>query len=369
MLMLRRHIGRYLYRKIFTGILLALVIIALVLGLVAFVELSRSVGRRADVTVFNLLWLTVLQTPGLVEETIPFTFLFGMMWAFFHLNRGSELIAMRAAGFSAWHFLTPAFVIAFFAGIGMTLVYNPFANRLTTAFEAQKRDITETKNSPSVTQRDIWLREGSSDGQRVIHIRSSNLNYNYFYDVTIYNYSFTTKGLLSFSHRYDAKSMFLRPGFWSLEQIAETRPGEAPSHYDRMSLLTPLVPEDVRRATGNTQYKASFWVLPNMIKEMRKAGFSPQRLVLQWYSLLAMPLTLIAMAVIAACVSLRFTRSGGVWRLFITGGAFGFFLYFIKEMLQAFSAISILSPFLAVWSPPLFALLCGLAFLCFAEDG
>ena len=54
------------------------------------------------------LRLTLLKTPMLVEQTLPFVVLAGAMMAVIGLNRSSELVAMRAAGVSAWRFLAPS---------------------------------------------------------------------------------------------------------------------------------------------------------------------------------------------------------------------------------------------------------------------
>ena len=55
--------------------------------------------------------------PRSILVLLPFAFLFGVLGAFVDLNRKSELIAMRAAGVSAWRFILPAAGAAFAIGI------------------------------------------------------------------------------------------------------------------------------------------------------------------------------------------------------------------------------------------------------------
>ena len=54
----------------------------------------------------------------------------------------------------------------------------------------------------------------------------------------------------------------------------------------------------------------SFWDLPEFIETLEAAGFSARKHRLHWHSILAGPLLLCAMVLIAATFSLRLTRRG-----------------------------------------------------------
>ena len=110
------RLERYVLGRTLTAVAAALAVIGSVIVLVQFVDLSRSVGVRADVSVAQIFALTLLKTPSLILVLLPFMFLFGGIAAFVGLNRRSELIAMRAAGVSAWRFILPAAGAAFVIG-------------------------------------------------------------------------------------------------------------------------------------------------------------------------------------------------------------------------------------------------------------
>ena len=109
--------ARYLFDRSMSGGTIALIgwlaVISAVVVLIQFVELSSQVGTRADVGAASILELTLLRVPSLIQILLPFVFLFGGMSAFVGLNRRSELVAMRAAGISAWRFILPTAVCAF----------------------------------------------------------------------------------------------------------------------------------------------------------------------------------------------------------------------------------------------------------------
>jgi len=61
---------------------------------------------------------------------MPFSILVAAMSCYLSLSRRLELVVARAAGMSAWQFVTPALIVALLLGVFATLVYNPVAASL-----------------------------------------------------------------------------------------------------------------------------------------------------------------------------------------------------------------------------------------------
>ena len=164
----------YVLTRTLAGLAAALVVIASVVMLICFVEISRAYGGRGDVGFTRLVEMMLLQSPSIILLLLPFTFLFGTMAAFVTLNRRSELIAMRAAGVSAWRFIFPAVVAAFLIGIVDVGVLNPVAADLNGRYEDAKNAIDEGlvgKQGNSA----IWLRQGDEHTQIVIHAQAHDM--------------------------------------------------------------------------------------------------------------------------------------------------------------------------------------------------
>ena len=151
------------------GVASALAVLATVITLVDFVEMSRSIGVRAEIGFSQTLSLTLLNAPSLILLLLPFAFLFGVLGAFVSLNRRSELIAMRAAGVSAWRFIFPAAGAAVAFGIVTVTILNPVASALNGRYEQQRAALTGA--TPSNLHGEIWLRQGDAETQIVIRAR------------------------------------------------------------------------------------------------------------------------------------------------------------------------------------------------------
>ena len=119
----------------------------------------------------------------------------------------------------------------------------------------------------------------------------------------------------------------LRDGFWEIRDAWVVRIGREPEKFDTYLLSTYLTPERVTDALGSL-LSVSFWELPTLIEVAEKAKLSSGRLRIQYEALISRPLLCAAMVLLAATVSLRSFRQGGIQTMVVTGmiGGFGFFL-------------------------------------------
>jgi lipopolysaccharide export system permease protein len=102
---------------------------------------------------------------------------------------------------------------------------------------------------------------------------------------------------------------------------------------------------------------------------MRRAGLDPAAYSLRYQELLALPLMLAAMVVVAACFSLRFFRMGGVQTMVSGGVAAGFVLYVATKLVNDLGAAGFFSATVAGWSPAVVGCLFGVYVLLHQEDG
>ena len=92
------RIERYVLVQQARSLAVALGVIAALIMLIDFVEISRGVGSDVDLSGMRILGLMLLKSPQVVLQLLPFVYQFGTLAAFVGLNPRSELIAMRAAG-------------------------------------------------------------------------------------------------------------------------------------------------------------------------------------------------------------------------------------------------------------------------------
>ena len=366
-----RHAARlkfYVLAQVLGGLGVALLIVSAVVTLVSFVEVSRALGNAIDLDFLQVVGLAWLKTPEVVLQLLPFVFLFGTMGAFIRMNRRAELVAMRAAGLSAWGFVLPAVALALGIGIGVVLWVGPQATALSGQFETRRAQMLSGGHASAADE--VWLRQGDDRQQIVIHARHRNAAGGAvrLTGVSLFIQSVEADGDLVFSRRIEAASANLIPGAWRLVDVLEALPGAQSVHSEQLSLPTTL---DSRMATATfaTRSTTSIWDLNTSIRIAEQAGYSATALRLHRQQLLATPAMFAAMALLAAAFSLRLVRLGNLSIVACGGVLIGFVLFLLNQFCSVLGATEVVSPTLAAWTPPLLVLLSGASALCYTEDG
>jgi lipopolysaccharide export system permease protein len=171
-----------------------------------------------------------------------------------------------------------------------------------------------------------------------------------------------------FMERIEAARALLEYGAWRLEDVRISAPGEATRAADPYFLATNLTSEQVSQSFL-APASVSFWKLPEVMARTEAAGLDASGYKLRHQSLLARPLLLIAMVLIAATVSLRFFRSGGVSRTVSGGVAAGFVLYVATKLAGDLGGAGLLSATVAAWAPAIIGAMLGILVLLHQEDG
>jgi lipopolysaccharide export system permease protein len=283
------------------------------------------------------------------------------MFCYLNLSRRSELVVARAAGISAWQFIAPAVIIAALIGVATTTIYNPISANLR---ELSTRLEAELSGSLRNSGRDFWLRQRSEDGQAVINAKSSRQQGIQLGGVSIFR--FDPAG--HFRDRIEARSATLEPGFWRIEDARFYASGVAPVDRESFRLPTTLTPVQVGESFA-TPETVPFWQLSSYIDLAENAGLAASGYRLQYYQLLAQPFYLVAMVLLAAAVSLRLFRFGGVQKVVLGGIAAGFVLYVMAKITGDLSKAGMMAPLLAAGLPPGVGSVTGVIALLYQEDG
>jgi len=145
-------------------------------------------------------------------------------------------------------------------------------------------------------------------------------------------------------------------------------PGNEPEDHEEFLVASNLTRQQLRQSYASAD-SVPFWSLPAHIDRTEMAGLDATRYRQQFNTLMARPFLFAAMVLIAAAVSLRFFRFGGVARMVLAGVASGFLLYIATKLIEDLGAAGILSTVAAAWSPSIIGGLLGSLALLYQEDG
>ena len=355
-------LGRYFLRRIFMAIVIVIAGFFVLIYTADLIELLRRAGDASRASTVQLARLALLRVPTVTEQIFPFAVLFGGLAAFLLLNRRLEFIIARAAGVSAWQFLSPAILLALALGLFVMMAYNPVSVAFKNSADEIEARLFGRSGLDSGNSNGIWIDQKSAEGGAILHADSAS-------ELTLYNVTaFVSDKDGHFAQRVEAPSVELRKSFWRFNTARIVAHGVEPKTLETYELATNFSAEELSSTVGASE-SVSFWALPATVARLELAGLDATRYRLKYQTLLARPALLVAMILVAASVSLRFFRFGGVAKMVLGGVLAGFLLYVITKLAENLGSAGVISAATAAWTPAIIGMMMGSLALLYQEDG
>jgi lipopolysaccharide export system permease protein len=357
-------LARYFGLRFLGAVVLAFVGIFMLVALLDYIETMRRATDLPNVSALLVAKTSLFRVPQVTERILPFCVLIGAMSSYLNLSRRLELVVARAAGMSAWQFVAPALVVAFLLGIFATTVYNPVSALMQEQSKRYEAELFGRDTGGRGGGGPFWANQRNAEGQAIINAKSSRDQGVSLYGVTVFVYD----NAGHFKRRIEARAAVLEPGVWRLLDARIYEMKALPVNQAEYRFNTSLTPEQVRESFA-TPETVPFWELPLYIKIADHAGLVAAGYRFQFQKLLAAPFLLAAMVLLAAAVSLRFFRFGGIQKMVLSGVGSGFLLYILSKVTEDMSKAELMHPVTAAWLPVLVGGLTGFIALLFQEDG
>ena len=328
---------RFLLRRFFSGVGLVMLVVCGIIFAVTFVERLPS-----NPTAFAALYEAWVRLLEYVPMFLPLAVFMGTLLTSYNLTKSTENIIISSAGLSPYQSTKPFLVGAFLIGVFATTVINPYSVNIS----AQNI----TPDHLQLIDDTIWLREESENGFITMNAKNVHKagNILIFENATVYTQTPNFKLL----NRIQADTITLSDiGLSAHNAIIWNADGTTKrDDWKKQTLITPQTVLD--RYLQPDQI--SFWQLPDFIRRMESIGVPVRGHRVQLWTLLFLPLTMIAMATLGVAFSQTKQRRNYSFGIkFSLGIVTCFALYFLINMFNALGATGALPPILSIIAPPL----------------
>ena len=216
MSMISNTLGRYFAGRFAISAIGVFASIFMLLFLVDYIEMVRKTSGLATASAITVAETSLFRVPQLLEKMMPFCILIGAMTCYLALSRRLELVVARAAGVSAWQFISPALASALLLGTIATAAYNPMSANLR---ELSKRMEAELFGStPGGGLQDasgFWMNQVTSEGQAIINAARSEQQGVRLTGLTVFRFDSDFK----FRERIEAREATLEEGHWLFKSV------------------------------------------------------------------------------------------------------------------------------------------------------
>ena len=357
-------LSRYFALRFLGAVALVFMGIFLLVALLDYIELMRRASDLPHVSAILVAKTSFYRVPQVIERILPFCVLIGAMSCYLALSRSLELVVARAAGISAWQFVTPALISSLVLGVIATTIYNPLSAVMQERAKEMEAELFSGRGAGLQDASGFWINQSTSEGQAIINAASSQGQGVRLNGLTVFR--FAPDG--TFKERIEAREATLEDGHWLFKSVRRFALDAPPIDQDTYTLPTTLTRAQIRNSFS-TPETVSFWQLPSYIRSSENSGFATAGYRLQYHKLIAQPFLLAAMVMLAASVSLRFFRMGGVQKMVLSGVGAGFLLYVLSKVTEDLSKADLMHPIAAAWLPVVVGGLTGFLALLYQEEG
>lgn len=348
-----------------------LAIFAVFVILLFLIDLVEELQDFPSFSFGDVIEIVLLKVPEANYEILPLIVILATVALFLRLSRNSELVVVRASGRSAIRALVAPLVVAGLIGVVSVTMLNP----IVAASAKRHNDLMNSylgwgSSVLAIAPEGLWLRQGSEDGQTVIHAERASSDVS-----TLYNATFIAFGLDGTPlQRITADSAQLGDGEWRLinaklwDLSNGINPENTAQQLDSLSVPSALTQDRIIDSFGKPEY-ISIWDLPKFIGQLEESGFSARRYTVWLQMELARPLFLVALVMAAAAFTMRHSRLHNTGASVLTAILLGFGLHYIRNFAQILGENGQIPVMLAAWAPPVAAFLLALGILLHMEEG
>lgn len=343
-------VERYLGRTVLLAIALSLTAL---LALMVFTEFVDNMSRlgKGNFRVSDAFFLALLAIPRQTFELFPFAALLGSLLGLGALASGSELVAMRAAGFSLTNMLTTlakTITVALAVVFAFGELVAPQSEQFGKRYKAEKL----SKQVTFTSKHGFWAR----DGEGFVNIRKI-LPGGHLED--IYLYEFDQEGALQLATR--AGRAEYHDGRWTLYEIAQSQLTGDRVTTRRLERATwaSLIDPGLLDLLIHEPMMLPLTDLRQYVAFMHANGQRSTAYEVEFWNRIAMPIATLVMIFLALPVALGNLRSTGMGQRIMVGVVIGMTFQVITRGFSYVALVYDLAPWLMALLPSLTVLVVG----------
>ena len=177
-------------------------IIILITNILEQIEFFKNI----DLSFFYLFFLSLLNTPSVLFEILPFIFLLGTQVFFIHLIDKNELQVFKYSGLNNIKIIKILGLYSFILGIIMVIFFYNGSSILKNSYLLIKNNYSDdNKYLAVITENGLWIKDEINDNINIINARQVNNEFLLNVSITKFNKDFDLVEVLQ-SERVDITS-------------------------------------------------------------------------------------------------------------------------------------------------------------------
>ena len=356
---------RYFGLRYLGWLMISIVGLTSTVTLIQAIELARRASTKLqDGQSINIVGMSLLNVPAVIELTLPISLIVGSMACFEAWNRSNEFVVSRGFGRSIWTILSPASCAAGLVGLLFVVLVNPIGSLTSREYEKKMNALFGSgQQKLSVSADGIWLRDSQSAGQFIINGEMLDVETARIMAPMIYVFS----DLNELELRIRATSMQLTDSGWIIEDATIWKNDGARMEKGSMMMPSGLVALDLG-LSSEPPNTIPFVSLPAFIELLESAGLPTIEHRLHFHKLVSLPFLMVGLAMLSARATLTNMTRGRRVRLFTRGVIIAVSVFLFTHFMQVLGSSLRLPAIIAAWAPATVVIILGAILLARMDE-
>ena len=326
--------------------IISLIFFCLILILNVFEEISFFKDKNSS---FILPYvLTLFTAPITLFEIFPFIFLISTQYFFYDTLKKNEIIILKNNGVSNFQIIKSLFLISFFLGFLMIILYYNLASGLKFLYTDIKNKFTnDNKYLAVVNDSGIWLKDETENS--VVIVKSKSIKDNFLLEVIINNFD------KNFQHvdTIQSKKVNIKSQEWIIYDPIVTSKNISKKMDDSIYFKSNFDEKKINGLFSNFSTLNLFELL-NLKKDYESIGYSSDEILIHLFKLLSTPFLYALLTVLASIIMFNIKSNQPFLFHVLLGVLISVLIYYLNYIFVSLGNAGKIPPNISVFLPILF---------------
>jgi lipopolysaccharide export system permease protein len=311
-----------------------------ILNLLTELEFFKEIEVTASLPIF----LSLLNSPSMLFEMLPFIFLITTQLFFIKLFNNNEIEIFKYSGLKNTNILKIFSLIAIITGIILTIVFYNFSAVFKNFYLEKKTKFTaDSKYLAVITKNGLWIKDEVDE--KIYIVNSSEIESNFLINnfITEFNKDYEVIRNLK------SDKINIQNKVWQAYDVKVYNK----NNYERIKQLNIKTNFDYKRI--QTLYSnlssLSFIKLYELRENYKKLNYSLTEINLQFFEILSFPLYLFLVALFSSLIMFRVKRLHNTTFKISLGLFFSVIIYYVNNFFMVMGSTERISLILAIFIP------------------
>ena len=344
-MILKKH-ENYL-SKLFLKNILIIGVVFLFLSFFLHIFEELKYLENTDSNIFYPIFLTVLNIPSIVFETLPFIFLLGVMFFFISLYEKEEIELLKSHGVNNFRVTFIISTVSLIVGILLIVVYYSMSSNLKSLYLNFKYQFSNSSDHLAVVNSDgLWIKEKSNEKIFIINAKIYKFNTLEKIKITELNQSYELLNTII------ADKANIENKLWVLKNVImfnEEKQNKLHKSYNYKSSYNGKI---ISNLYSNLNSLNIFELL-KLKQNYKDIGYSSTEIKLHLNKLYSLPIYLALTTIIGSLLMFKFNNIKSKFFLVVIGVIVSVVFYYINYFAMLFGKNETLPVEIAIWLPQL----------------